>query len=195
MQLAQHETIIFGGSFNPPTLAHRDITEVLLQTYPDADVWLMPSGERHDKAGFLPSDQRLEMLEIVRQTLSEPERVAVCDLELKDTGVTETYRTVGRLATAEPTRSFRYVFGGDAYLGMPAWRHGEELQAELPMIVVPRDGGTIGVGTNCDILKINLDEGISSSEVRRRLNEGLPIDQLVCRGIQNYIAQRHPLLY
>lgn len=189
MQPVQHETIVFGGSFNPPTLAHRDMTEALLQTYPDADVWLMPSGERHDKAGFLPDDQRLEMLEIVRQTLSEPDRVAVCDLELKDTGVTETFRTVGRLATAEPSRSFRYVFGGDAYLGMPAWRHGEEMQAELPMVIIPRDKTSLEVGANCDILSLNLDEGISSTEVRRRLDRGQAIDHLVCSGIRDYIVQ------
>lgn len=192
MQPVTHETIVFGGSFNPPTLAHRDMTEALLHAYPMAEVWLMPSGDRHDKAGFLPDEQRLEMLEIVRHTLSEPDRVAVCDLELQDTGVTETYKTVGRLAAAEPTRSFRYVFGGDAYLGMPTWRYGEAMQAELPMIVIPRDKITLKVGSNCDVLTLNLDKGISSTEVRRRLDRGQAIDQLVCDGIREYIA-RHRL--
>lgn len=189
MQPVPHETIVFGGSFNPPTLAHRDMTEALLQAYPAADVWLMPSGERHDKAGFLPDEQRLEMLEIVRQTLSEPERVAICDVELKATGLTETYRTVGRLAAAEPTRSFRYVFGGDAYLGMPTWHEGDRLQAELSMVVIPRDKAILKAGPNCDILNLSLDTGISSTEVRQRLDRGQAIDRLVCGGIREYIAQ------
>ena len=45
------QTILYGGAFNPPTVAHATIVKGLAEIarHQDADLWLMPSGERHDK--------------------------------------------------------------------------------------------------------------------------------------------------
>lgn len=59
-------TIIYGGAFNPPTRAHQAILQACIdyaeQLSVDAEVWLMPSGDRVDKKIEASYADRLELL-------------------------------------------------------------------------------------------------------------------------------------
>jgi len=44
-----HMVLVFGGSFNPPTKAHLEIVEKLLERYEHARVLLLPVGDDYQK--------------------------------------------------------------------------------------------------------------------------------------------------
>lgn len=60
------EIAVFGGTFNPPTLAHQEIIEACLQHPTFDEVWVMPSGERADKDITVEAEDRIAMLEAVK---------------------------------------------------------------------------------------------------------------------------------
>ena len=44
--------IVFGGAFNPPTIAHLNIIKKLLSTYKGSHVLLLPVGNDYSKSEF-----------------------------------------------------------------------------------------------------------------------------------------------
>ncbi len=182
------ETIIFGGSFNPPTRAHQIITAACSENNPQADIWLMPCGERYDKNLTIPITHRLGMLQAMISSIEDNDRIDICTMEIMTAGISETRKTAQRLAEEYPYRQFRFVFGADAYLAMAQWRGGKELQASLPMLLVARIGSlAMQAANNVEVMPLDAPD-ISSTVVRANIAKDMPIDSLVCDSVQSYIA-------
>lgn len=129
--------LIFGGSFNPPTLAHEAIIAKCLKMPEFDQVWVMPSGSRSDKHITTSAKHRLTMLNIVKaERFLDSPRLLISDFELALPQPNTTYATVKKLKLSYPNDDFWFVFGGDAYRFMPSWPHGKELQKTLQIIVV-----------------------------------------------------------
>lgn len=127
------------------------------------------------------------MLKAMIETLKKPNKVSICDLEIEDETLTQTYRSVDRLAAMYPDRQFRFVFGADSYRSMTLWSLGDKLWAELQMLVVPRMGIEFEARPNIQIL--DAVEPHTSTEVRSLVCQELPAGHLVCSGVETYIAE------
>ncbi len=190
MTLTQNsETVIFGGSFNPPTMAHIEVINACLDLPSCRDLWVVPSGPRADKDIETSNSDRLAMLELSLSHVAHPDLVAINDMELRDE-VTQTWRTVGRLASKYPEQKFRFAFGVDSYLSMPLWQGGVDMQRDLPMAIVSRDGTSVPQAANIVPIYIDLPSGVSSSEVRRRARLGRDLSGLVLPEVEQYIKQK-----
>ena len=55
--------VVFGGSFNPPTIAHEKIIEILSQRYDE--VIIVPNGKKYTRKEFFSNQNRIEMLELI----------------------------------------------------------------------------------------------------------------------------------
>lgn len=176
------ETIIYGGAFNPPTLAHVAILQAVLEFAEptQSEVWVMPSGTRLDKAIDVPRVSRLEYVHaMIADASHHRASVQVNTSELDRAGPTETYDTVKRLQAEYPGRDFRFVFGADSTQTMPSWRGGAELLDQLPMLVVNRPGSMVNPMARHALKLSVVTPDISSTEVRRRQITGEPINSLV----------------
>lgn len=182
MGSSQIETIIYGGAFNPPTKAHQAIVQACID-YAEprsADVWLLPSASRRDKAIEVSRERRLELCDaLLHDVMTRTVAVAVSTVELDRTVLTETYDTVRELEGHYPDRMFRWVFGADSVDSMASWNHGEWLVEHLPMLVVDRPGcSQVALGANA--VRLAVDTGdVSSTEVRRRMHLGESYRELV----------------
>lgn len=144
MQHQTKEVVVFGGSFNPPTKAHEAIIAQCLDLPSYDEVWVMPSGDRQDKTMAATDDQRLNMLETVRQEcFGADSRLCISDFELGLPRPTETIQTVGALAVAYPDTRFWFVYGADSYATMDSWRGGTALRAMLSVLLLPRPGSIL----------------------------------------------------
>lgn len=181
-KLSNHETIIYGGAFNPPTLAHQAILQACVD-YAEprgSDVWVLPSASRTDKLITVERDRRLAfcealMCDVMRRTV----RLAVDTTELDSGFLTETFDTAQALKDRYPEREFRWVFGADSVATMREWKNGEWLEENLSMLLVNRPGAPlVPVGQRTDRLVV--DAGwYSSTELRRRLAHNEPYDDMV----------------
>lgn len=189
------ETIIYGGSFNPPTLAHEAIVDACLELYPKSEVWVMPSADRVDKSIEISKDHRLEMIGRMACGFGT-DRVRVCRAELEELPVpTKTWQTVEYLENNFPNRHFKYVYGADAYNSMHLWERGEQLQKHLDIILIPRIADPeLSNKSNVTPIQMTVDvENISSSLARQRTARGTTIHDLVPFAVERYIQDN--LLY
>ena len=188
----QPETIVYGGAFNPPTLAH----EVILQACVDfaspteSEVWVMPSGARLDKAIDVPRASRLRYVRAMIADVACGEvTVDVNTSELDRTYPTETHDTVRSLRSEYPGRDFRFVFGADSTQTMASWQGGQELLDELPMLVVDRPGSQINPLARHAMTLSVITPDVSSTEVRRRRQAGEPVDGMVSRAVLSMLRR------
>jgi nicotinate-nucleotide adenylyltransferase len=180
--------LVFGGAFNPPTLAHETIIRACLAMPGFDQVWIMPSGERLDKAIAASDADRLKMLEIVKaQVFDGDPRLVVSDFELKLPRPTQTARTVQALEDEYPNAEFWFAFGADAYRDMPNWENGRKLMNTIKVVLFARS--TADHIEGIDFIDINLPN-ISATKVRQAIKTGKSPNDLVSEGVARYIESR-----
>lgn len=176
------ETIIYGGAFNPPTLAH----EMILQACVDearergADVWVMPSGDRADKTIAVERATRLGYIAAMLDDLdTEGVAIKVITNELDREVAVETFDTVIELESENPERELVWVFGADSTETMGEWKNGDWLLENIRMLVIEREGSKINPLAKRALAMTVITPPISSTNVRERLLVGEPIDGYV----------------
>lgn len=186
------QTILYGGAFNPPTKAHaaivKDLAEMARQD--DADLWLMPSGERHDKSILADLAIRTAYVQALLDCGDTHDvDMRIEDYELLKPDTTETFTTNSYLEQQYPDRRFTWVFGSDSVNTMRRWRRGAWLLEHLDMIIIERPGYEL-TETPRQYRSVRLGEmAMSSSEVRRRIIEGSEIDSLVPARVIDVLRQ------
>jgi nicotinate-nucleotide adenylyltransferase len=171
---------LYGGSFNPPHVAHQLAALYVLETEPVDELWLVPVFKHPFDKALAAFEDRLEMCRRAAAALGARVRVSDCERQLG--GESWTLRTVKALQEQHPATAFSLVVGADLQGELDSWHGAEELRALCPFIVVGRAGFPGGRGPAMP--------AISSSEVRSRIAAGHPVDALVPRAVLDYIGQR-----
>jgi nicotinate (nicotinamide) nucleotide adenylyltransferase len=192
---------VLSGTFNPPTLAHLALAQRALDLARLDEVLLvLPEAPPHKRDLEAPLADRAAMLE----------RLAELDPRLS-AAVTARGLFLEIHAAVAPnypagTRQ-HFLAGRDAAQRILLdWPYSdprqalEEMFARFDVIVAERGGAfTIPVDSLLDRFRARIHtlempaewEGVSATEVRRRLAEGEPINALVPATIVEYIRQRH----
>lgn len=169
---------IFGGSFNPPHVAHQMAALYVLETAAVDELWIVPAFQHPFGKTLAPFADRLAMCERAAAALGP--RVKVSEIERELGAESRTLRTVRRLQQGFPTHAFSLVIGADLVSEVPSWFGGAELQRTVPLLIVGRSGFQAGAAP------VALPR-ISSTEVRAALAAGRPVDGLVPRSVLDYI--------
>ncbi len=180
---------LFGGSFNPPHVAHQMAALYVLETAPIDEIWLLPTFRHAHGKALAPFDDRLAMCELAARALGARAKVSDVERELGDES--RTLRTLRTLQARFAEHIFSLVIGADLLAEVPSWYGGAELQRSVPFIVVGRSGagtGDAGAGRGGALA---LPE-ISSTQVRAALAAGSSVEGLVPRAVLDYIY-RHNL--
>src|SRR3954451_15091165 len=139
-------------------------------------------------------DARVEMCE---RAVAGDERFEVSRLEVDREGPAYTVETLRSLG--ESGDELVLILGGDQAANLPGWHEPEEVLSLAEVAAVERTGfsrNTIAVKTAGlrGAQAIRYFEmpriGISSSLIRRRSEQGLPIRYLVPDAVADYIAER-----
>ena len=151
---------IFGGSFNPIHLGHVGVAERAAAEYGLSKVLVVPAHVSPFKTvGPVPLDDdlrwRLVQIACEGHPLLEP-----CDVELRRGGVSYTIDTVREIKARYPDAELFFIVGEDSVAGLPYWRSADELAKLCRFVSFPRTPE-------------------SSTEIRRRLEEGESIEGLV----------------
>ncbi len=187
-QQAQKATIIFGGAFNPPTVAHEAILLACVEHAKqlNGDVWIMPScPNRSDKQITTCRDLRIKYVNAMLGSVS-PSNVLINIItsEMDRLEFIETFDTVMDLQVNHPDRNFIWVFGADSIETMSQWKNGQWLLDNLDMLVVERHGSMINeFAKKVQILKVQPNY-ISSTIVRRRIADGVSIEGMVSQPVR-----------
>ncbi len=180
----EKRSVLFGGSFNPPTIAHFEIIKYLSKNYDE--VLILPNGDSYTFAGKTLDSfkHRVNMLNLMCSDLNN---IKVLELENK-TEFKGTYHTLRVLD--HPT----FVLGADCISKLHLWKHFEELIKENNFIVFNRDDLKISeIISSNDYLKKYQDHfkivdvkipDVSSTEFRKTLNK-----DIVTKDVFEYIIK------
>lgn len=134
------QTVLFGGSFNPPHEGHLAIIHTLLGHEAISTVLVCPAYVSPFKSrdAFVMSDnERLSKLETLMETIPQ---ASVITLELDRKGDSYTVDTLVSLKQSTPNLAF--AIGQDSYLSLHKWREVKKLFKLAHVYVVPRGSDT-----------------------------------------------------
>jgi len=175
-----------GGTFDPVHVGHI-VAAVDVRAALGLDrVLMVVAGDPWQKRGAVVAspEQRLAMVE---RATAPIDGVEASRAEMDYEGPSVTADTLERLIA--PDRELYLLLGADAVANMPTWRRLEETRDLAAIAVVEREGEHAtppGEGWRFEHVAIpRLD--VSSSEIRRRVGAGLPIDGLTPAPVVQFI--------
>lgn len=174
---------VFGGSFNPPHVAHVLAVSLLLTTT-DLDLVLVVPTFRHPFSKALaPFEDRVMMCEGAMGWLP---RVEISRVEQELGGESRTLRTLEHLVATHPTWSLRLVMGADLLGESAKWFAFDKVKALAPLLVLGR-AGVIEEAAPRPMLP-----AISSTEVRDLVAAGRwdELEHLVPRAVLAHLRAR-----
>jgi nicotinate-nucleotide adenylyltransferase len=171
---------LFGGSFNPPHIAHVLAVTYVLATE-EVDLVAVVPCYRHPFAKELaPFEHRFAMCELAMGWLP---RTKVLRIEEELGGESRTLRTVEHLRKVHPDWRLRLVLGADILLEGPRWQGFDRVKELAPPVIL----GRAGIVTP-DAPRAVLPE-VSSTAIRDALGAGRTTDvaAVLPRGVLSYI--------
>lgn len=182
---------LYGGSFNPPGLHHKEIVEKILQRKLADKVIILPAGFQKNK-DYIPITERRKLIELA---FSQMKDVYIDFVNIdKNTFIVNSqyevmYGNIGKII---------HVIGEDHLEGgyensslTNKWMNGKEMFLDSEFIVVTRNGYNSGkfMPTNYTLLET---DGIgSSTEIRNKIQAGENIDYFVEKKVADYIHKNN----
>ena len=189
---------ILGGSFNPPHVGHLVMAqEALAQVGLDKVVFMPVATPPHKDLVDDPGPE--ERHELCRLAVAKDERFAVSRLELDRGGPSYTADTLREIHASSPGDELTFILGGDQAQGLPGWKEPGAILDLATLAVAEREGIRRQDITErvaqlpgaerlvfFDMPRID----VSSSQIRRRVRDGLPIRYLVPDDVARVIGAR-----
>lgn len=190
---------VLGGSFDPPHAGHLHAARAARDAFSLDHVVLVPAARPPHKAGraLAGEEDRLALLALLaggRPWLS------VWSVELERPGPSYTIDTLRALRGATEAELY-LVLGSDNLPGFPGWREAEGIVELAQPIVIHRAGDALALEDAALRLSpaaaLRLCAGLcdappveaSSSELRRRLAQGLDPGAALPEALREYIAR------
>jgi nicotinate-nucleotide adenylyltransferase len=173
-----NETIgILGGTFDPVHVGHlMDASAARHQLGLDR-MLVVPARDPWQKQGSViaPAEVRFEMLVAA---LDGAVGLEASRLELDRNGPTYTIDTVEELAA--PGRELVLVMGSDVAATLQSWHRVDELRELVTLAIVDRDDASLTDPEGWRVVRVTVPRmQLSSTDLRRRVAAGEPIDFLV----------------
>ncbi|MBQ9662492.1 MAG: bis(5'-nucleosyl)-tetraphosphatase (symmetrical) YqeK [Oscillospiraceae bacterium] len=130
---------IYGGSFNPPHLGHREAVITALETLSPDLFLIIPDREPPHKEMEEGSPSPEQRLELCRLTFGDLDRVEVSPMELERSGKSYTYDTVCDLEKLYPGAKLTLILGTDMLESFEEWYHFEYLLEHCRIAALARD--------------------------------------------------------
>jgi nicotinate-nucleotide adenylyltransferase len=179
---------LFGGSFDPVHLGHLLVAQAAREELDLGRLFFIPAAHSPFKPGTrpIPATERLRLL---RLALAGKPWCEVDEQEAQRGGVSYTIDTVRNYAQRFTRVSLFYLIGADHLPQLPQWRAAEELARLVEFVVIPRPGQDQAPfpAPFRGRWLTGFPLGVSSSQIRARVQAGLPIEHLVPQAIAEAI--------
>lgn len=191
-------TAMFGGSFNPVHNGHVQLASAFTKQLSLDRVLIVPTHIPPHKAvkEHVSGEHRLRMCQLAFEGQDKTE---VCDIELRRSGASYTYRTLQQLHELFPDDEFFLITGADMFMTIETWREPEIIFSLATICGVPRNGDSIdeliqhehvlhSLGAKTTVLDAGVMT-VSSTEVRRRIGSGEDVSDLIPAKVEKYIYE------
>lgn len=186
------EVGLFGGSFNPPHVAHLIVAETVRDQFGLEKVLWIPSFKPPHKPedNLAAPDHRLRMTQ--RAVAGNP-AFAVSDLEIRRGGASYTIDTIMELQDAHPQTSYALIIGSDSLRTFTSWHRPDAIIERVPLIVYKRPGAIASVAEPRLANRVFVADAplleVSGTEIRARCRQERSIRYFVPEAVRTYIEE------
>jgi len=164
--------LVFGGSFNPPTLAHEAIIKNLYEQFKPKKIVVVPTGNYFTwKSDLIAFEHRYQMVSLMIGNLDYCE---VSDIENTHSFL-GSYHTLKILS--ERYDDLYFVVGADHINTLNTWKNYELLIKEFKFIILTRNQYELNIqlleNMKLKYIVIDFQSDISSTSIRSNLHENL----------------------
>jgi len=181
---------LFGGSFDPVHVGHLLVAQAACEELSLDRLFFIPAAQSPFKPASepAPAATRSRMLRLALAGKSDYE---IDEQEIRRGGVSFTIDTVRDYTRRFPGSELFYLIGADHVPTLPKWREADALARLVQFIVIPRPGEIPAQPPSP--FRIQVLGGwplkLSSSQIRARVQAGLPVDHLVPAGVAEVIRE------
>jgi len=187
---------ILGGTFDPIHLGHVYLAKQAKKTLGLQKVLFIPAGDpwmKNDKNLSAPS-HRLKMTYLALENNGD---FQVDDLEITRKGTSYTIDTIIELKNKfDPGTDFYLIMGEDAVSQINFWKDPNHIMKMVKLAVMSRaqeKSLSSEKDKNIEFVCIKNSERfleVSSSKIRKNVNERMPIKEFVHRDVEKYIHDK-----
>lgn len=204
---------IFGGSFNPPHNGHVNSLTTVQKKMGFDKIHIIPNSQNPLKVPTeAPADEhRLKMAQLAFQSYGDA--FYVDDIELKRGGKSYTIDTIKELRKQYDSKNLYLIIGADNFETFSEWKDYKKILEEVNLVVTTRPGynipeaadefpdyltaliaesdfGAVELTTGRSIEFLTLqDLDISSSELRKKLRVGRPVEKYLPLAVESYLKE------
>lgn len=196
---AKRRVGIMGGTFDPIHIGHLVLAETAREELGLSEVLFIPAAQPPHKTGreVAAAEHRLRLVQLAVE--SNP-FFRVLDVEMKREGPSYSYDTLHSLVEEHgASADFCFIVGGDEMNAIFTWHRASELFSLCSFAAASRQGSPLSLSE----LRARLGEEalsrihfvktpeleISSTDIRRRRQEGRSIRYLVPEKVEAYICK------
>jgi len=185
---------IFGGTFNPPHIAHSIVAESVREQLNLDKILFIPSGNPPLKES-IPAEHRLAMAKLA---FGNDKNFEISDIEMKNlkerSFTVNTLNLLHEIHKDDPVR-FYLIIGVDNLIELPLWKEPEKLFEMSEVVIINRPGFELGesktkFADRVKFLTVPYLE-ISSSMIRSNVLKGKSVKYFVCEEVESYIERNH----
>lgn len=204
---------IFGGSFNPPHNGHVNSLTTVQKKMGFDKIHIIPNSQNPLKVPTetAADEHRLKMAQLAFATYGNA--FYIDDIELKRGGKSYTIDTIKELRKTYESKDLYLILGADNFETLNEWKDYKKILSEVNIVVTTRPGYQIpetesefpsylsGLVAESDFGAVELTTGrsiefltlqdldIASSELRKKLRVGRPVDKFLPLAVESYIKE------
>jgi nicotinate-nucleotide adenylyltransferase len=190
---SSHRIGILGGSFDPPHWGHLMIAQSAFEQLALESVWFVPTFLSPHKR-FFHQDPHIRA-HLVELMLAQDPRFDCKRVEVDSGRSMYAIETIEQLRSQHPTASFYWIIGTDQLEKLHTWKDFEQLSQLVHWVVLERPGFPMAISEKLKGLSITSlsvhPVDISSSEIRNRIFEGLPVYMFLHPAVGEYIDEQN----
>ena len=189
---------ILGGTFNPIHRGHLRMASSVQHVLALKKVIFIPSAHPpHKRESKLPSPQ--DRYKMVKLAIMDNSCFSISDIELKRKGKSWTIDTVRIIKKLYPESQIYFIIGADTVPEIPTWKDYKKLLKICRFVLVNRPGSRTpmksGSGQTADytkdFIKVKIrGVNVSSTEIRKKIKDGVEIKALVPIKVEKYIMEK-----
>ena len=190
---------IYGGTFDPVHNGHLALAEAALGAFHLDRVLFVPGHVTPFKIGFRTASDA-DRLAMLRLALAGHPPFDISTIELDRGGVSYTVDTLEAFRAAHPDWELWFLLGADSLLSLGRWHRSGDIVRLASVGTVRRPGIALPPALEgfppevSQRLLANVVEGdcpdISSTDIRRCVETGQPLADLVPGAVADYIAHQ-----
>ena len=180
----------FGGSFNPPTIAHKKLCIEAMEKCNLHKVFIVPVNDMYKKKNLCLFNHRKKMLELL---VKDVDKIEVSNIEEKIENQIYAAEIFEILKNMYQNDDIYFLMGIDNYTKMNEWKYYEKLK-EYKYIVFERDVDNLpnDIETKETIFIYSKDtQNISSTNVRELLQKDEDVSNYLDKDVKKYITENN----